>query len=147
MPIIRYNPFGELGRLHQEMTRLFDELAGDEKEETFGGGAWMPRVNINETKDEFVVTADLPGIKKEDISINMENNMLTVMGERKFEVDEKKDNYHRVEKRYGKFSRSFRIPNNVDEKNVDAEYRNGELFITLKKREEKKPKEISIKVK
>jgi HSP20 family protein len=147
MPIIRYNPFGELGRLHHEMTRLFDELAGDEKEDSIARGVWMPRVNINETNDEFLVNVDLPGINKEDISLNLDNNMLTITGERKFEVDEKKDNYHRVEKQYGKFSRAFRLPNNVDEKNVEAEYKNGELHITLKKKEEKKPREISIQVK
>ncbi|MBU1625829.1 Hsp20/alpha crystallin family protein [bacterium] len=129
------------------MHKLFDELTGDDREEGIGRSVWMPRVNINETKDEFVVTVDLPGMKKEDISINLENNMLTITGERKFEVDEKKDNFHRIEKQYGKFSRAFRLPNNVDEKNVEAEYKNGELHVTLKKREEKKPKEIPIKVK
>jgi len=147
MPIIKYNPFGELDRLHREMHKLFDELIGEEKDEDFSRGAWMPRVNINETKNEFVVTADLPGIKKEDIAISLENNMLSITGERKFEVDEKKDNYHRVEKQYGKFSRAFRLPNTVDEKGIEAEYKDGELIITLKKKEEKKPKEIPIKIK
>ena len=147
MPIIKYNPFGDLDRLHNEMHKLFEGFPGEERNEDLGRGAWLPKVNINETKNEFVVTADLPGLKKDEISINLENNLLTISGERKFEIDEKKDNYHRVEKRYGSFFRSFRVPNIVDEKNVDAEYRDGELRITLMKKEEKKPKEIPIKIK
>ena len=86
MPIIRYRPFGELDRLHHEMHKLFDDLSGEESEEGIGRGAWVPRVNINERKNDFVVTADLPGINKDDISINLENNMLTINGERKIET-------------------------------------------------------------
>ena len=147
MPIIRYRPFGNLDRLHHEMHKLFDGLAGEEREEGFGRGAWAPLVNINERNGDFVVTADLPGLKKEDISINLENRMLTISGERNFEIDEKKDNYHRIEKQYGRFTRSFHLPNTVDEEGVNAEFKNGELTVTLKKREEKKPKEIPIKIK
>ena len=147
MPIIRYNPFGDLDRLHHEMHKLFDDLGGEEKEEGFGRGAWVPKVNINERNSDFVVTVDLPGIRKEDISINLENNMLTINGERKFEIEEKKDSYHRVEKQYGRFSRAFRLPQSVNENGVSAEYNNGELIVTLKKREEKMPKEIPIKIK
>ena len=147
MPIIRYRPFGDLDRLHHQMHKLFDDLNGEESEEGIGRGAWVPRVNINERQNDFVVTADLPGINKDDISINLENNMLTILGERKFEIDEKKDNFHRVEKQYGRFSRAFRLPNTVDDKGVGAEFKDGELTVTLKKREEKKAREIPIKVK
>jgi HSP20 family protein len=147
MAIIRYNPFGEVGRLRREMDKLFEDMIGSEKEEDIARGSWFPRVNINERKEDIIVTADLPGLNKDDISINMENKILTITGERKFESNEKDDNYHRIEKVYGKFSRSFRLPDSVSDEGVKAEYKNGELHITLKKREEAKPKSIPISIK
>ena len=146
MALIRYRPFGNLDRLHHEMHRLFDDLSGSENEEELSSSEWTPGININERKDDFVITADLPGIQKKDISINLDNRVLTMGGERKFEKDDKKDNYHRVEKSYGRFCRSFRLPDTIDDNTVKAEYKNGELTITLKKQEAAKPKHIPVKI-
>ena len=110
MNIVRYNPFRELRGLQDEMNRIFTSVApvSGDREELFGG-AWSPRVDIFENKDSLVLEAELPGMKREDFELSFENNVLTLSGERKFEKKTDEDNYHRVERAYGSFTRSFTL--------------------------------------
>jgi HSP20 family protein len=109
--------------------------------------AWSPSCDIYETKNEIVVKAEIPGVKKEDIKLSLQENVLTLTGERKFEEETKKENYVRVERGYGSFMRSFTLPSYVDVKKIGAEFKDGLLEVKLPKSEETKPKEIEIKVK
>lgn len=106
---------------------------------------FVPGIDVSETADQFEVTVELPGMKKEDININLENNQLTVSGERKFKNEEKNKKYHRVESQYGEFTRSFMLPDNIDEESIEARYEDGLLHITIDKDEEKVSKKIEIK--
>ncbi|NJM52469.1 MAG: Hsp20/alpha crystallin family protein [Blastocatellia bacterium] len=108
-------------------------------------GAWSPSVDIFENQDQIVLEAELPGMKSEDVNISIENNVLTLHGERKFEKKDEGDNFHRVERSYGSFSRSFTLPPTVSSENANAEFENGVLRLTLAKREESKPRRIEIK--
>jgi HSP20 family protein len=109
---------------------------------------WLPPVDIVETKSELVVKADVPGLEKDNFKVSVENNVLTIKGEKKLEYNEedKEHNYHRMERTYGTFTRSFTLPNTVDTKRVKASYKNGVLEVSLPKAEESKPKEIEINV-
>jgi len=107
---------------------------------------WAPPVDIYETENELVIKADLPDVQDEDIDVRVENNMLTIRGERKFEKDVNEDDYLRVERAYGPFMRSFSLPNTVNSESIRAEYRNGVLILHMAKREESKPKQINISV-
>lgn len=145
MSITRYDPFRELRSLQDEVNRLFSSNLG----RTFGDegiarGAWTPTVDIYENKDQIVLEAELPGINREDFELTVENNVLTLRGERRFEKREETDNYHRVERAYGTFSRSFTLPQTVSGEGATAEYKNGVLRVTLQKREEVKPRRIEI---
>lgn len=106
--------------------------------------AWAPRVDILETETAYQVTAELPGVKKEDVEITVENNLLTLKGERKFEKDVNKEQYHRIERTYGSFLRSFTLPNRVVHDQVQAKFENGLLLITIPKAAEARPKKIEI---
>jgi HSP20 family protein len=108
-------------------------------------GAWNPSVDIFENKDQIVLEAELPGLSPEDVNISVENNVLTIHGERKFEKKDENDNFHRVERSYGSFTRSFTLPPTVSSENVDATFDNGILRLALAKREEAKPRRIEIK--
>jgi HSP20 family protein len=119
------------------MTRAFDD-------EGIGRGAWAPSVDIYENKDHIVLEAELPGMKQEDFDLSIENNVLTLRGERKFEKTEESDNYHRVERSYGAFTRSFTLPQTVSPEGATAEYNNGVLRVTLPKREETKARRIEV---
>ena len=135
--------------LQGEMSRFFNEFFGEKlpanrSEET--SSAWIPRVDISETDDEIIVHADAPGMTKDDIKITLSENVLTVSGEKKIERDENKENFHRVERVFGSFSRSFYIPTNVDASAISASYQEGVLMVNLPKKEEAKPKEIPIAV-
>jgi HSP20 family protein len=116
-------------------------------EENWSLGAWSPACDIYETDNEIVVKADLPEVKKESVYVSIDNNLLTIRGERKFSEETKKENYHRVERSYGEFMRSFIIPSFVDANKVNAEFKDGVLRVTLAKREESKPKQIEVKIK
>lgn len=120
---------------------LFNRLANGE-ELTSG---WIPAIDVHENEEAYVFTAELPGLDKEDVSITLENNILTVSGERKFEDEAKGDNYRRIERAYGNFSRSFTLPSQVDQQQVAAEFKNGLLHISVPKAEQAKPKKIEIK--
>ncbi len=129
--------------LQNRLNRLFEPFA----EETFPLTAWVPACDIYETAKEIVVKAELPGLKKEEVLVSIENNVLMIRGERKFEDEVKRENFHRVERTYGEFIRSFTLPTFIDANKILAEFKDGLLVVTLPKREEAKPKQIEVKVK
>ncbi len=149
MALVRWRPFDDLMSLQEEVSRFFDEFFGERlpvwrSEEA--PSAWIPRVDISETDEEILVRADVPGMEKDDIKITLSDNVLTISGEKKVERDEKRENFHRVERVFGSFKRSFYIPTNVDPNKITASYKNGVLTIRLPKKEEAKPKEIPVQV-
>jgi HSP20 family protein len=148
MAIVRWEPFRDLLSLQERMNRLFDEsYRGRQGDEDWAlGGSWAPPVDIYEHEGNIVLKAEIPGIDPKDVDVRVENNTLTLKGERKIDHEIKKENYHRVERTYGAFTRSFTLPNVVDTINIKAEYKDGVLRVTLPKREEAKPKSISINV-
>lgn len=132
------------------MKRFFGEGLDPFKklaEENWSLATWSPTCDIFETDNEIVVKAELPEVKKEDVNVSIENNVLSIRGERKFSEETKKENYHRLERSYGEFFRSFTLPNVVDATKVNAEFKEGILRVTLPKREEAKPKQVEVKVK
>lgn len=144
MNLVTYDPFRELRGLQDEVNRVFN--AGFNRgDNEMMRGAWSPSVDIYENKDNIVLEAELPGMNPDDVNISIENNVLTIHGERKFEKKDDKDDFHRVERSYGSFTRSFTLPPTVSAENVDAEFENGVLRLTMAKREEAKPRRIEIK--
>jgi HSP20 family protein len=144
MAIVRWEPARELASM--EIDRL-NQMFADFYGEAFSRSAWVPPVDIYETDaHEVVLKAELPEVKREDISVTFENGVLTLKGERKFEQETKKENYHRVERRHGTFSRSFTLPNTVDPSRINAAYKDGILTIRLPQREEAKPKQIDVNI-
>ena len=136
----------------REMEELVDRYKGPARrsvaksdDKTFEIGDWIPVVDIDETKDGFVVKVELPGVDKDDVSVNIENGVLTIRGEKKVEIEDKKR--HRVECSYGSFIRSFTLPQSVKAEEIEAEYKNGILNLTIPKSEEAKPKQIDVKIK
>jgi HSP20 family protein len=152
MAIVRWEPFRDLMTVQDRMNRIFDEAfrgagrtAGEE--DWALGGAWAPAVDIYEHEGNLVLKAELPGIDPKDVDVKVENNVLTLQGERKFESEVKREQYHRVERAYGTFSRAFTLPSVVDTEKIKAEFtKDGLLRVTLPKRDEAKPKQISIAV-
>ena len=145
MAIVRYDPFRDLRTLQGEVNRLFSRNRSRANgDENIARGAWNPSVDIFETKDQVVLEVELPGMKREDFDLSVENNALTLKGERKFEKKQETDNYHRVERSYGSFVRSFTLPQTVNAEGATAEYKNGVLRVTLPKREEVKARKIEI---
>lgn len=145
MSIVRYDPFRDLRTLQEEVNRLFSSnLTRGFGEEGIGRGAWNPSVDIYENKDQIVLEAELPGMRQEDFELTVENNVITLRGERQFEKKEDSDNYHRVERSYGSFTRSFTLPQTVSAEGATAEYNNGVLRVTLPKREETKARRIQV---
>ncbi len=146
MSIVRYDPFRDLRTLQEEVNRLFTgNIARSFDDEGIARGAWSPSVDIYENKDHIVLEAELPGMKREDFDLSVENNVITLRGERHFEKKDDSDNYHRVERAYGSFTRSFTLPNTVTAEGANADYSNGVLRVTLPKREETKARRIEIK--
>jgi len=145
MNITKYDPFRDLRTLQDEMNRLFTGNIQRGSQDEIMRGAWSPQVDIFENKDQIVLEAELPGMKPEDVEISIENNVLTLHGERRFEKKDESDNFHRVERSYGSFTRSFTLPPTVSSENAQAEFENGVLRLTLAKREEAKPRRIEIK--
>src|SRR5262249_27413308 len=145
MSIVRYDPFRDLRTLQEEVNRLFTgNLARNFEDEGIARGAWSPSVDIYENKDHIVLEAELPGMSREDFDLSVENNVITLRGERHFEKKEDSDNYHRVERAYGSFLRSFTLPSTVTTDGAVADYRNGVLRVTLPKREETKARRIEV---
>lgn len=145
MNIMRYDPFRELRSLHDEMNRLFTGVVPAAFDrEGFVRGVWSPSVDIFEDKDRLIVEAELPGMKREEFELSVENNILTLKGERKFEKKTEQDNYHRTERSYGSFVRSFTLPQTVTADGATADFENGVLRVSLPKREETKARKIEI---
>jgi len=150
MAIVRWEPFRDLMGLQERMNRLFDDSyranRGGGADEWALGGSWAPAVDIYEQDGNIVMKAELPGVDPKAVDIRLENNTLTLRGERKLDHEVKEDNYHRVERSYGAFSRSFTLPTVVDQTSIKAEYKDGVLKLTLPKRDEAKPRQIQINV-
>jgi len=147
--ITRWDPFNELSfhdRLNQLLNQPFFRGFGPSLDQSLTAGNVVPAVNIYEDEHTINIEAELPGIEEKDIDISLENNVLTISGERKLENEEKKENFHRIERSYGRFTRSFTVPPGVDSDNVNAVFNNGVLKITLNKKEEARPKQIKIGV-
>jgi HSP20 family protein len=132
------------------MERLFDEMLGHgmwrTSEESPLRGSWVPAINILEREDAVVITADLPGLEAEDVEITVEEGTLSICGERKLDEAAEGETFHRVERLYGRFERSFTLPNSVDVEKIEARSANGEMVLTLPKREESKPRSVKIQV-
>ncbi len=148
--LTRWNPTRESGNLSQRMEQLFDEMVGRgllrTGEENSLRGSWVPAINILEREDAIVIQADLPGLKAEDVEVTVEEGTLNIRGERKLEETNEGETYHRVERLYGVFERSFTLSNSVDTGKIDARFKNGEMTLTLPKKEESKPRSVKIKV-
>ena len=141
MTLVRWNPARELASMEiDRLSNMFNDLYAV-------GRSWMPAVDIFETKDsEYVLKAELPDLKREDINITFENGVLTLTGERKAEFDSQDGTYHRNERAYGRFSRSFTLPATVDANRINATYRDGLLTIRVPQREEAKPRQIAVDI-
>ena len=148
MAIVRWEPFREFTTLQNEMNRLFNTVF-DAPAPGNGGSTmrrWMPAMDLVETEDHFVLRADLPGMKEDDVKIELEDGTLTVSGERKAEHESKNEGYYRVERAFGAFSRSLTLPKGTDAERVAASFDRGVLEVRIPKPEERKPKKISIAV-
>ena len=147
MALVRWNPFSELERVQREMNRLFANTA-----DRFPGGEapslarWTPAVDIFEEEDRIVLTAELPGLRREDVRVDVEDRTMTISGERQLENEAQQEHYSRIERVYGQFSRSFTLPQTVDAEKISAEMHDGVLRVIMLKREESKPRQIEVKV-
>jgi len=141
--IVRWEPFRELSSLQTEMNRLFN-AAFDTPGGNGGGRRWMPAMDLVETDEHFVLRADLPGMTESDVNIEIEDNVLTVSGERKAEHEEKREGFYRVERAFGSFSRALTLPKGIDAEAVSAGFSNGVLEVRIPKPEERKPRKITI---
>jgi HSP20 family protein len=145
-PLREITPFRDFERMRRDMDRMWDSffergtLRGEE------GREWLPSLDVAETKNEIVVKAEVPGLDPKDIDISLSDGLLTIKGEKKQEREEKEENYHLVERSYGSFTRSIRLPNEVQSDKIKASYKNGVLKVVLPKSEEAKKKEVKIKV-
>lgn len=147
--LTRWNPTADTSNLSQRMERFFDEMVGRgmrTSEERSLRGSWAPAINILEREEAMVITADLPGLKAEDVEVTVEEGTLTIRGERKLDELSEGETYHRVERLYGVFERSFTLPSSIDVERIDARFANGEMILNLPKREESKPRSVKIKV-
>ena len=146
MTIVKWKPMRDLLNIQEEMDRFVNDFFQGTSGREMREGMWSPAVDISENEDGIVVSAEVPGMKKEEISISIQNNVLILKGEKQKEEEKKEHNYHRIERAYGSFQRSFSLPATVDANKVKAAYKDGVLKIELPKKEEAKPKEISINV-
>jgi len=147
MAIVRWEPFRDLLSSQKGFDRLFREAFSPFfRESELSTRTWAPAVDIYEDENKLVLKADLPGVDPKDVEIKVEDGMLYLNGERKFEKEVKEENYHRVERSYGAFSRSFALPTSINSENIAAEYKDGQLILTMPKREEAKPKTIKVSV-
>jgi HSP20 family protein len=148
MALIRWEPVRELQGLQNEMNRLFGAFF-DTPGVGAGGGQlsrWLPAMDLVETDDEFVLRADLPGLSQEDVNVELEDNVLTISGERKSAHEARKEGFYRIERAYGRFSRSLTLPEGVDGENISADFDRGVLEVRIPKPEERKPRRVSIGV-
>ncbi|MDD5559445.1 Hsp20/alpha crystallin family protein [Candidatus Methylomirabilis sp.] len=150
MAIVRWDPFRDVMTLQERMNRLFDHALSRTRmddEEGLTASMWSPAVDIFETSDSIVMKAELPGVSRDNIDIQVEDNTLTLKGERKFEREVKEENYLRIERSYGAFQRAFNLPTGVQQDKIRAVFKDGVLEVTMPKAEEAKPKQVKIDVK
>jgi len=148
MEIIPWRPMGrELSSLHQEMDRLWDRFMGETPLVRRITGEWWPTVDVSETKDNFLIKAELPGMDASDVNVSVSGNVLTIKGEKRKEEEEKDEHHYRAERYYGSFQRSFQLPSSMQAEKVEATFEKGVLRVILPKVEEAKKKDIKIKVK
>jgi HSP20 family protein len=149
MALTRWDPFRDLVSLQDRMNRLFEDSLSRSKttDQEMAMGAWTPAVDIYETPEQIVLRADLPGIAEKDIDVRIENNVLVLRGERKFNKEAKEEDYHRIERSYGVFSRTFQLPGTIDQNRIAAVHQDGVLEVRLPKREDTKPKQIKVDIK
>jgi HSP20 family protein len=149
MTLVRWRPSRDMMNIHDDMYRVFDRLFSKDSwsdEKSVSRAGWYPIVDISENNDEYVLNAELPGLKKDEIQISFTDGILRLEGERKKDKEEKGTDYHRVERSFGKFCRTFRLPNTVKTDKISADFKDGILNIRLPKVEEVKPKEIEVKI-
>jgi HSP20 family protein len=147
MELIPWRPSGELSSVRREMDRLWNRVFGETPLARSFTEEWSPRVDLAETKDNFIIKAELPGLDQKDVNVNISGNVLSIKGEKKKEEEDKDEHHHHIERYYGSFQRSFQLPANVQTDKIEATFDKGVLQITLPKTEEAKKKEIEIKVK
>jgi HSP20 family protein len=147
-PATRWNPFKEIEDMEKRLSNFFGRtpVPGGDKKEAISVAEWSPLVDISEDEKEYLIKAEVPEMKKEEIKINVHDDVLAISGERKYEKEEKGKKYHRVERAYGSFVRSFTLPEDADGSKVSAEYKDGVLKVHLPKSEKAKPKAIEVKV-
>jgi len=146
MVITRWDPFREFASLQNRVNSLFQDYNRSGQDELSLTSSFVPAVDVYEDEHKVTLKLEIPGVTQEEVDIRLENNTLTVRGERKFEKEEKEENFHRIERRYGSFARSFTLPNTLDADSVQANYENGVLKIELAKRVEAKPKQIKVNI-
>jgi HSP20 family protein len=141
----RFDPFEELGTLRDRMDRIMSRLSGETEEDLFPS-KWAPTADVVETKDAIIVKVEIPGIDEKDVAVEIENNILTLRGERKLEKETEEKGYRRIERSYGNFSRSFTLPANVDTTKIAAFFNNGLLEVTIPKKEAARPRTINVEI-
>jgi HSP20 family protein len=145
--LTRWDPFRELEQMHNRLSSLFDgESSRRNGKESLRVAEWAPVVDIAEDDKSYVIKAELPEVKKDDVRVSVENGVLTITGERKAEKEEKGKKYHRVERSYGAFARSFTLPGDIDSEQVSAAFKDGMLTVTVMKSEKARPKHIDVKI-
>jgi HSP20 family protein len=141
------SPLADVAVLQNRLNSIFNDFARpDGEQESLGMGSFIPPVDVYEDEHKLVLTLEVPGIKQEDLDVRVENQTLTVKGERKFEQNQKEENFHRIERRYGSFTRTFTLPQTVDTGAVTANYEHGVLAISLAKKEAAKPKQVKVEI-
>jgi len=147
MALVRFDPFREMALLQDRVNRAFGEVARREDEDLMARGTWVPAVDIFETDEHtLVLKAEMPDMNRDDISLKVENNVLTLSGQKQMDREVKEQQYHRIERSFGSFTRTFTLPATVDTGRIAAEYKNGVLTVTLPLREDAKPKKIDVAI-
>ena len=147
--LTRWDPFKEMDDLQKRLNSMFSlsaSRAADGSKETMTVAQWLPLVDITEDDKEYLIKAELPEVKKDEVKVSVESGVLTISGERQFEKEEKDKKYHRIERSYGSFTRSFSVPDDADDAKVSAEFKDGVLTVRLAKSEQARPKSIEVKV-
>jgi HSP20 family protein len=145
MAISRWDPFRDLMSIQNELNQLFGRTYGGEAGERVRGAAWAPPLDVHETADRFVITVELPGLGPDDVEISVEDNVLTLSGERRFYDERSENDFHRIERRFGSFARTLTLPSTADAEGIEASFDAGVLTISVPKREEAKPRKIEVK--
>jgi HSP20 family protein len=141
------SPFEDLFSIQRGMNRLMTDSFGTRERNEAALAAWSPVVDVYEDENSYLIKAELPGVARDDVKVGLDRNLLTISGERRLEQEEKRENYHRIERSYGQFFRSFSLPPNVNTEAIAAEFKDGVLKLSLPKKEESKPKQIQVAVK